>query len=111
MNQSETKKSKFNQDNDISEKSFNIENETVDQSCQTVDPYGSQEQVDQIFREFFSEEFMEDLEGILQRSLFSSKMLLNLVNDLLDLAKIEQNTFQFNEEYFDLIETIDNAFG
>lgn len=38
-------------------------------------------------------------------------MLLNLVNDLLDLAKIEQNTFQFNEEYFDLIQTIENAFN
>ena len=42
---------------------------------------------------FFSDDFMIDLEAILQNSVFSSKMLLNLVNDLLDLAKMEQNTF------------------
>ena len=54
---------------------------------------------------------MKDVESILQNSLFSSKMLLNLVNDLLDLAKMEQNTFSFNEEYFDLVQTVDNAFN
>ena len=47
----------------------------------------------EVFEKFFSQDFMIDIEGILQSSLFSSKMLLNLVNDLLDLAKMEQNTF------------------
>ena len=61
--------------------------------------------------EFFSDDFMINIEGILQNSLFSSKMLLNLVNDLLDLAKMEQNTFQFSEDYFDLTQTIDDAFN
>jgi len=34
----------------------------------------------------------------------------NLVNDLLDLAKIESNTFQFVHEYFDLAMTVKEAF-
>jgi len=29
-------------------------------------------------------------------------MIENLINDLLDLAKIENNKFSLNEEYFDL---------
>jgi len=29
-------------------------------------------------------------------------MIENLINDLLDLAKIENNKFTLNEEYFDL---------
>jgi len=33
-------------------------------------------------------------------------MIENLINDLLDLAKIENNKFKLNEEYFDLTNTI-----
>jgi signal transduction histidine kinase len=33
-------------------------------------------------------------------------MLLNLINDLLDLAKQERLTFELNKSYFNLIETI-----
>ena len=36
-------------------------------------------------------------------------MILNLVNDLLDLAKIEAFKFKLDEDYFDLTETIDQA--
>jgi signal transduction histidine kinase len=36
----------------------------------------------------------------------SAKSLTNLINDLLDLAKQEQRTFQFYKEYFDLIQTV-----
>lgn len=36
-------------------------------------------------------------------------MLLTLINDLLDLAKFETMNFNFNEDYFDLNEVIDNA--
>ena len=37
-------------------------------------------------------------------------MLLNLINDLLDLAKFETMNFSFNEEYFNLKEVIDQAY-
>ncbi len=33
-------------------------------------------------------------------------MLLNLINDLLDLAKIENSSFNLNWTYFDLFETV-----
>ena len=37
-------------------------------------------------------------------------MLVNLINDLLDLAKFETMNFRFNEQYFNLGELIDQAF-
>ena len=36
-------------------------------------------------------------------------MLNNLVNDLLDLAKFDQNKFKFDLEFFDLIQLIDDS--
>jgi len=36
----------------------------------------------------------------------SSGMMINLINDLLDLAKQEELTFKLNKRYFNLIETI-----
>jgi signal transduction histidine kinase len=41
----------------------------------------------------------------------SSGMLLNLINDLLDLAKQERLTFQLNRSYFNLIDTIKSTFS
>ena len=37
-------------------------------------------------------------------------MLLNLINDLLDLAKLENQKFHINEEYFDLNKLVEQAF-
>ena len=37
-------------------------------------------------------------------------MLLNLINDLLDLAKVENNSFTFVESFFDLNMLIKSAF-
>jgi signal transduction histidine kinase len=47
-------------------------------------------------------------ESTLKNSLFSSIMLMNLINDLLDLAKIENNAigFKLNETWFNLHEVI-----
>lgn len=43
---------------------------------------------------------------MLKNSLFSSSMLLNLINDLLDLAKIEKGQFNLNTTNFNLHEII-----
>jgi signal transduction histidine kinase len=37
-------------------------------------------------------------------------MLLNLINDMMDLAKSEKLKFELNCEYFDLTKTIERAF-
>ena len=37
-------------------------------------------------------------------------MLENLINDLLDLAKLENNSFKFDNDYFSLPNTIYQAF-
>ncbi len=37
-------------------------------------------------------------------------MVENLINDLLDLAKLENNSFQLTYEYFNLCSIIDEAF-
>ena len=47
------------------------------------------------------------MEKFLQNAVFSGKMLGNLINDMLDLAKFESGTFKFHNEYFDLIEVIE----
>lgn len=36
-------------------------------------------------------------------------MLLTLINDLLDLAKLETMNFSFNENYFDINDLISKA--
>ena len=36
-------------------------------------------------------------------------MLTNLINDLLDLSKIDSLNFNLNEDYFDLIEVVSMA--
>lgn len=38
-------------------------------------------------------------------------MMNNLINDLLDLAKLDNNAFQLSEEKFNLIEVVQNAFS
>lgn len=37
-------------------------------------------------------------------------MLLNLINDMLDLAKLETMNFEFNDEFFSLSDTIEQAY-
>lgn len=49
------------------------------------------------------------VESLLKNALFSSTMLLNLINDLLDLAKIENYSFNFNAQFFNLFEIINSA--
>jgi signal transduction histidine kinase len=49
-------------------------------------------------------------EELLEACKHSSSMLLNLINDLLDLAKQENLTFELNKSYFNLIGTIQDTF-
>ena len=46
---------------------------------------------------------------LLESSKFSSTMLLNLINDMMDLAKTEKMKFELNLEYFDISKTIQRA--
>ena len=49
-----------------------------------------------------TEQNYDGLKELLESSQHSSTMLLNLINDLLDLAKSERMTFNLEENYFDL---------
>lgn len=51
----------------------------------------------------------KESENILQRFKFSQQMMENLINDLLDLAKLENNQFTLTNEYFNLQHTIFKA--
>ena len=49
-------------------------------------------------------------EEYIQNMTYQSNMLLTLINDLMDLAKLETLNFKFNDEYFDLPELIKQTF-
>jgi signal transduction histidine kinase len=44
-------------------------------------------------------------------SIESGHLLSNLINDLMDKAKLQTSTFNFNYSYINLIETIQKAFS
>lgn len=64
-----------------------------------------------VLKSFFDSGVMQQTIKFLQNAQFSSRMLTNLINDLLDLAKFETSTFKFNESYFNLIELVEQAFS
>jgi len=41
--------------------------------------------------------------------IYNSKIMKNLMMDLLDLAQMENNTFKLNKSFFSLTEVIDKA--
>ena len=51
------------------------------------------------------------IDEILRRSTQKSKMITNLINDLLDLAKFENSVFKVDEDVFNLIDVITEAFN
>ena len=51
------------------------------------------------------------IDDILKRSNQKSKMVTNLINDLLDLAKFENSVFKITEAYFNLFDVITEAFN
>ena len=53
------------------------------------------------------EKTLMELEKYLENIQFQSSMLITLINDLLDLAKLETMNFKFNEEFFNFNQLID----
>ena len=53
---------------------------------------------------------IRETNDLLQSCRHSSAMLMNLINDLLDLAKQENLTFEFQKSYFNLVDTVKNTF-
>ena len=45
-------------------------------------------------------------EDILRKQVFSQRMVENLINDLLDLAKLENSSFVLDKSYFNLTDII-----
>ena len=60
----------------------------------------------QMLKDFFSCGYLGEIEMLLENCMFSAKQVTTLINDLLDLAKLEKGQFTFNNEYFNLKETI-----
>jgi two-component system sensor histidine kinase/response regulator len=52
----------------------------------------------------------QNLDSYIKNSIFSSLMITNLINELLDQAKLEKSTFELDNEYFNLFEVIIHAF-
>ena len=42
----------------------------------------------------------DEVQSILSSQIFGQKMMENLINDLLDLAKMDNNEFEINKDYF-----------
>jgi signal transduction histidine kinase len=53
---------------------------------------------------------MLDVIDSLENCKYCSSILIRLVNDLMDLAKLENMKFTLNNSYFDLTKTIKDAF-
>lgn len=43
--------------------------------------------------------------------IYSTEIMRNLMMDLLDLAQMENNTFNLNKSYFSVVDVIDKAFS
>ena len=54
---------------------------------------------------------VDKINAHVQNSLYSIQMNLNLINDLLDLAKIEHSKFSLNQEYFNIENLINLTFA
>ena len=53
---------------------------------------------------------VSQLESTAENLLYHARMLMTLISDLLDFAKIENQKFTINETYFNLNDLIQRAF-
>ena len=54
--------------------------------------------------------FSKKLENYLQNAIYSSLSIINLVNDMLDMAKMENSCFKVDNNYLNMIDVINQAF-
>ena len=47
-------------------------------------------------------DIMDHIKSIVMNCKFSASILIGLINDILDLAKLETSQINFNNDYFDL---------
>jgi signal transduction histidine kinase len=66
----------------------------------------NKDQLDFLNDVFGTDKQLKKITSDLENCDFCSTMLLNLINDLLDLAKLEKMKFQLNNSFFDLTKTI-----
>ena len=50
------------------------------------------------------------MQSYLKNAISSSMVIGNLVNDLLDLAKLDSSSFSLNNEYFNIIDSVTQTF-
>ena len=50
------------------------------------------------------------INDVLEKQTYSTHIIENLINDLLDLAKIQNNKFNLNQCFFNLTDTINQTF-
>jgi len=55
-------------------------------------------------------QFKAEANPILENVIFSQSMSENLINDLMDLGKLQQGVFKFDQVYFSLPKVVQNAF-
>lgn len=56
------------------------------------------------------EKILIETEEYLENIFYQSNMMITLINDLLDLAKLETLNFSFNDKYFSLNDLVDKAY-
>jgi hypothetical protein len=54
--------------------------------------------------------FKAEANPVLENVIFSQSMSENLINDLMDLGKLQQGVFKFDQVYFSLPNVVQNAF-
>ena len=52
---------------------------------------------------------LKEAQDLIENVRYSSSMLLNLIQDLMDQAKMESMNFWFNDEFFDLTKLLTEA--
>ena len=57
------------------------------------------------------EQVKQSVDQFMKNAIFSAVMLGNLINDLLDLGKVQHNAFVLNNSEFNMFETIENVFS